>query len=449
MKSSHKEIIVLCCDPERIPAFLPLLNALVNHYQVHYLYRAPEATSNPKRASFKNLALLKHLKNTHMHPLTDSSFLAINNVSRSSIKQFRLQFFFENLFKKDYMSVKKLFSHLNIKAILLVSDKYYGDGEMALTRLAQEKKIPIHLPTTFYHGPSIAAFKNNLKFVINKHSSWYQKLTFQRLSDPKYGVQTHLKHFFYPAPMLNVLVKHNLLTKNPWYIGAGICDSVLVDNVTTFQRYVDNGTPKEKIHIVGNPLYDRLYKSYNQAQTLKKKYINKYDLNPEKKTVVIAWPELSSQHVISAKDQENENVFLLQSLLKLHVNVLVSLHPKAAKVNYQFLMNAPDVHIINEELIDIIAIADLFTCTYSSTVVWAVICGIKTVVFDFYDLNYSMYDFLESISIVTNKVSLSNVWIECLDSDTIDFTKDWQQLSRNEVFDGQTIPRHLRIMGLS
>ena len=39
---------------------------------------------------------------------------------------------------------------------------------------------------------------------------------------------------------------------------------------------------------------------------------------------------------------------------------------------------------------------------------WAAFCGVKSVVVDFYDFNYTMFDFLDSVQIVEMKENLKS-----------------------------------------
>ena len=61
---------------------------------------------------------------------------------------------------------------------------------------------------------------------------------------------------------------------------------------------------------------------------------------------------------------------------------------------------------LKERLLSVLPIADLYIATFSSTIIWSTLCGIKTVILDFYGFNYEHFDFLHSITKINNKFSL-------------------------------------------
>ncbi len=80
---------------------------------------------------------------------------------------------------------------------------------------------------------------------------------------------------------------------------------------------------------------------------------------------------------------------------------------------------------------------------YSSTVVWAVLCGVKTIVVDFIGLNYEFYDYLKSVSIIRDRNRLRSTLAAAIQGGAADFSADWKALSRQEALDGRTIHRYL------
>ena len=112
------------------------------------------------------------------------------------------------------------------------------------------------------------------------------------------------------------------------------------------------------------------------------------------------------------------------------------------KEKYKFLEKKYNCLIFDENLAEVLPIADLFLATFSSTVAWSIICGIKTVIIDFYELNFKMYDFLTSVKKIDNKDAFVPELMDFL-KEEVDFSKDWKLLSRDEMFDGKTTKRYI------
>jgi hypothetical protein len=113
--------------------------------------------------------------------------------------------------------------------------------------------------------------------------------------------------------------------------------------------------------------------------------------------------------------------------------------------NYKYLEKKFNCRILDERLSDSLPSADLFIATYSSTVTWSILCGIKTVIVDFYGFKYTMYDFLKSIRKVEEKEKFISTLENTL-TENIDFSKDWEMLSKDRVFDGKTMQRYINLI---
>jgi hypothetical protein len=245
--------------------------------------------------------------------------------------------------------------------------------------------------------------------------------------------------------MGNALDKFGVLTQNPYVMGSGCSDILCLNNEYYKNLYISLGVDEKKTRVVGDGSYDIIYIQYSKKEEVRQKSFKKYSLDSSKKVVIVALPQLGEHNILPWERHWEEINFLMESLTKLDQNILISLHPKMDRKKYEFLENKYNCSILDERLADVLPIADMFVATFSSTVVWSILCGIKTVVVDFYELNYTMYDFLTSIKKVDKKENLKAT-LETTLSEDIDFSKDWKSLSRDEVFDGQTIQRYIKLI---
>jgi hypothetical protein len=98
--------------------------------------------------------------------------------------------------------------------------------------------------------------------------------------------------------------------------------------------------------------------------------------------------------------------FLAKAQVASGAAVLLSLHPKSDPAAYRFLEEETGARLLEEPLRDVLAAADVFVGTYSSTVRWAVLLAIPTVVVDFYGFDYDIYDHFPGVVKVTEKAAL-------------------------------------------
>jgi len=217
---------------------------------------------------------------------------------------------------------------------------------------------------------------------------------------------------------------------------------VCVNSQQTEERYVSRCVPAEKIHIVGDVYYDDVSNSLSQKDYLEPALRKKYALNPDKKIIVLAMPQYAEQGVLNWKDHWGEIDRVLQSTIETGHNVLISLHPRMDPQDYAFLESKYPCHIAEERLAEFLPIGDVFVALYSTTIIWAVLCGIPSVIMDFHKLSGDIADDLHTLSIVTEHSALKSTIEKTLTDNTVDFRPDWRALSRNDIFDGKTVQRY-------
>lgn len=344
--------------------------------------------------------------------------------------------------ERNYDKISKLVQEYKIDVLLISGDRHLGH-ESVFLKISKGLNIPSIIVYLVDYADEERIFHNDVvtkKVKPNIFTSHYIK---QSQSNLKYKVVRD--SYYYPHPIGNALDKFGVLTKNPYVMGSGASDVLCLNNQYYKDLYISRGIEEKKIRVVGDGVYDHIYKQYLQKDIIKQKTLNKYSLNSDKKVVIIALPQLGEHNILRWEQHWEEINFLMKSLDSLDQNILISLHPKMDRKKYEFLEDKYNSTILDERLADVLPTADMFVATFSSTVVWSVLCGIKTVVVDFYGLNYTMYDFLTSIKEVDKKENLKATLKTTLSED-IDFTKDWKSLSRDEVFDGKTIQRYIKLI---
>ena len=196
---------------------------------------------------------------------------------------------------------------------------------------------------------------------------------------------------------------------------------------------------------VGDTIYDHLYKQLLNKLEIKKKIIEKYNLDKNKKIIILAPSQLAEHSILSWETHWEKINFLIKTLCEIDENILISLHPKMDKLKYEYLENQNNCKILNEPLCDVLPIADMLVAGFSSTIIWSVLCGIKAIIVDTGNLRYKMYDYLKSVKKVNPEKDLKKIFVKLLNAD-VNFDEDWRSLSRNEVFDGKVLYRYINLI---
>ena len=328
--------------------------------------------------------------------------------------------------------------------VLSISDRSQDYVESGILWAARKRNIKIVIPYVAHFDADAAIFnrqdeKGRLQPEFNPlwPFSLYKFAAYFR-----FRKQTYRNALFQAAFVLNAHRKSGTLSSYPWCIGNGICDVVCVNSQQTEERYVSRCVPAEKIHIVGDVYYDDVSNSLSQKDYLEPALRKKYALNPDKKIIVLAMPQYAEQGVLNWKDHWGEIDRVLQSTIETGHNVLISLHPRMDPQDYAFLESKYPCHIAEERLAEFLPIGDVFVALYSTTIIWAVLCGIPSVIMDFHKLSGDIADDLHTLSIVTEHSALKSTIEKTLTDNTVDFRPDWRALSRNDIFDGKTVQRY-------
>lgn len=344
---------------------------------------------------------------------------------------------FHNSFIRRYKLVSECLTNSKIDLIFINGDRHLGD-EPVFLKAAEDMNIPIVIPylVDFADKERILRLGSGVPVVKRKwFVSEYVRMSQEKLKYPSEG------HYPYPYAVANVLSKLGVLTSNYFVMGSGKSSILCLNNKYSADKYAQAGVKREKIRIIGDISYDGLYEKHKRRNEIKTRLIEIYGLNKERKIIIAALPQLAEHGLLPWNKHWEEINSLVSNLCGAGASVLLSLHPKMKRESYAFLESAYGCRILDERLVNVLPAADVFVATFSSTVVWSVLCGVNTVVVDFYGLDYTMYDFLKSVGIVRDKTKLPAELGYALNSVT-DFSEDWEKLSRKEVFDGNTIRRY-------
>jgi hypothetical protein len=366
--------------------------------------------------------------------------LFLSFLKNTSLVQIYRDVKYYRILKKKYDYFQDILKENKIDIVFVTGDRHVHE-EPAILKAARDSNIKILLPylVNYAEYERVLLARSGSSFNIGSTSiySYFMKNKFAKYLYK--GVS------YYPFFTMNSIYRFKVLSDNPWIMGCGISDVIFLDSKDTYDRYIGYGVERSKLKIVGDISYDTLYAQYISKDKLSNKILNKYKLNKKYKNIVIALPQLAEHDILSWKDHWVEIDFLVSVACEKGQNVLLSLHPKMDLDKYIFLEEKYNCRILSERLIQVLPVSDMFIATYSSTVIWSTLCGIKTIVVDFYNLNFSIFTHLESITLVKEKEFFSES-IDRLINNKVDYESDWKALSRKNVFNGLVIEKYLKMI---
>ncbi len=333
-------------------------------------------------------------------------------------------------------------------AVFSISDRTHDYLESSLLWAARQRKVKVVLPYVAHYDKDYAVgYRKNEQGRIQKEFNPFSPINLYKIwSFFRFKSQLYMGAFFQAPYLLSAHRKSDTLSSYPWWAGNGLSDIVCVNSRHAREIFLVNRVPEEKLKLMGDVNYDMIVERNKKRKALKSEYINRYGLDPERKTIVLAAPQFVEQGLLGEKAHWESINTLMAELVGSGCNVLVSLHPRMDPREYAFIEEKFKCRIAKERLAEFLVVADVFVAQVSSTVVWAVLCGIPTVVLDHLSLNKNFYDYLKTVRVVREISLVGKAVFEACTADALDFENDWNELSKTEVFDGKTIDRYVKLL---
>lgn len=338
--------------------------------------------------------------------------------------------------------VERLLDNVKPTVVFCFGDRHI-DIEAPTLMAARSRGIKIIIPYGTYSGKSGLL---KIRQIQGEPKCWRPVSLYRLYAGMRLTSQVHQGYFYQHPSVLFALKALGGLSKNPWCIGNGLSDVVCVDNEHTSARYQGEGVPYEKLRVVGDIAYDTLFEKYTCSSQLRKEIVEDYVLDTDKKILVFALPPFAEQGFMGWENHWTEIRYLLDQVSRTNFNIIISLHPRVNADDYSFLEKEFPVRIAKRPLKELLPIANVFAAAGSSTVFWAVLCGIPVVVINFYGLDSKLFDHLKTIKFVNDRTNLLSALVDAASGKEIMFAEDWKNLSRTTVFDGRVTWRYYNIV---
>jgi UDP-N-acetylglucosamine 2-epimerase len=194
----------------------------------------------------------------------------------------------------------------------------------------------------------------------------------------------------------------------PWALNSGYADIILAESKAMHHYMVREGLAMEKIKVVGSLSDDVLASNIDNLTKRKKEVCLKFNLDPQKPTILCAIPpdmlHGSRVNVCEFKSYKKLVEFWVETISKFtNYNIVISLHPSAEYKDICYIEKRWKVKIIQESIINLIPLCDIFVACISATIQWAVTCGKPVINYDVYHYNYDDYKKVDGVVTVDSK----------------------------------------------
>jgi hypothetical protein len=188
---------------------------------------------------------------------------------------------------------------------------------------------------------------------------------------------------FYGIDFLQEAAARDALPPNPWVPGGNACDRVLVSGRQEAERLTGYGADTARLVVTGHPAHDDLHRLFRRREELESELRRRYSLGTEGLLIVAALPQYGEHRMLPWDRHWQEIDRLIRALAATGAPCLISLHPRMDPERYRFLEADRGLPVATEPLARLLPAAGLFVSTLSTTLKWAVLCGVPAVGMNF------------------------------------------------------------------
>jgi len=352
------------------------------------------------------------------------------------------------LLEKRLKQCRKYLLEINPVSIVLRGDRHLGNGwEPALIKAGKELSIP-RIVINYAYPTFVDDFINKRRRRSECDADLFSTIKEKYPQQYVFDEQSKKNVLYRPAYSIEAMAENGMLPENPWVMGGSGSSLILIDGEFNKKLYLKHGVPEEKILVTGVGAHDKLFDKFFNKEKIKKQIYEKYNFNFNEKLTICAPIQLYEERLMDKESAMVEFDYLCRQLSTVQSCCLLSLHPRMERSLYEEAAKKYNIQIAQERLSDILPAADLFLAGFSSTVQWAVLCHIPTIILDFYDYNERIYQELRGVLLVDKGEFLSS--LEELLNDQYMYDRmvkaNSEQANLYSPFDGKCVERIVDII---
>ena len=196
------------------------------------------------------------------------------------------------------------------------------------------------------------------------------------------------------APSVLSMEIAGIAPPSPWVMNSGHADCIAMESLYMFLEGLKRGFDPKQMAIVGATVDDILSAAMIRREQVRQDVSSQLGLNTKHRLIVTALPPnqlLAGRPDCEFMDYETLISSWIETLAAVDgFSCIICLHPRVDPAEYLHL-ERENVRIAEADTAEMIPIGDIFVASYSSTIRWAIACGIPTINYDVYRYSYGYY----------------------------------------------------------
>jgi CDP-glycerol glycerophosphotransferase (TagB/SpsB family) len=219
-----------------------------------------------------------------------------------------------------------------------------------------------------------------------------------------------------PGERVFVMECLNLAPPLPWVFNSGFADAIVVESKKMEEYYQACGLPDDQLKLIGSLADDEMFSILVDRNANKINLCKELEISADKPIILFALPPdflymVGGRPECDFSEYRELVRFWVQSIAAQAggYNVIACLHPSVRYEDFKYIEDW-GVRIARKGTADLIPLCDIYVASVSSTIRWAIACGIPVINYDVYRYRYTDYVDVKGVITIEEKTD----FIECL-----------------------------------
>lgn len=184
----------------------------------------------------------------------------------------------------------------------------------------------------------------------------------------------------------------------PWVLHSGYVDKIVVESEMLYRHMVEDGLEPQKIIVLGSLVNDKLAAA---SKDKKRKIYKDLNISTDKQIILSALPPNQllgfGREVCDFENYQDLVKFWIKTLTAFsNFNIVISLHPATNYEEVKYIQEM-GAKIYKGDIVDVIPYCTIFVASVSTTMQWAIACGIPIINYDVFKYGYTPYNDIRGI----------------------------------------------------
>lgn len=281
---------------------------------------------------------------------------------------------------------------------MVFGQDFPGSVNALLSRIGRERGIP-----TFIVPFAVGTTKEMCESLVDNP---YHDVQFSLMNRVAARLFPRWVNYYDGKELLRLPGQHiltiealGLAPEHPWLPNSSYASRLLVESRIGEAYYRRMRFPDEQLELTGSPSDDLLAAAARERQARKERLCRKLELKPDKPILLVAWP--TDQYGSRVRPMEFPGYErLCQAWARAlgmvrrttDYTVLIRPHPVTDPERVAAFAKQYRLHVTDIDTLELVPACDLFVACVSSTLRWAIACGIPAINYDCYDYGYTDFD---------------------------------------------------------